>query len=329
MQAQIRTKLALTAVSAAALAGVVLALASSCGRTSPAQVEPRATTTQPRARFLAASDVAGHWQWSHLDDSDGVRRVESEHWQLELDIDTLTGHYDRTVTFLSLDGRPFDCSQTLSYRLTTHYTIIGTADTRHFELSERDYQVTPSPCERGFRRLGSYTGTLVSDTIELDWGAGHKQTLVRGEAPPTAERPTLVAGPWRWRNRQASVAGHEVRVESEDWELVEGEYGSVTGTYLRTVTVFDDEGRSYACSGDSHYQYRDRYTVVGARSGTQLTLAETEVAAAEHPCLTQHQRHLDAASGRVDPEYLSLVWRGRHTQVLHRPTLAGTERAQR
>ena len=336
MQARTRSKIALTVAGvtalagATALAGVVVGLGSSCGRKAPAhRAEPRTAASQPRARLLAPGDVGGHWQWSHIDDSDGVRRIESEHWQLELDTDTVSGHYDRTVTFLSLDGRPFDCSQTLSYRLTTRYTLIGTADTRHFEISERAYEVGPSPCERGFRRLASYRGALVGATLELDWSDGHKQTLVRGEAPPPAPAPpTLVTGPWRWHNRQTTVTNHEVRVESEAWELVEGDYGTVTGTYLRTVTVFDDEGRSYACSGDSHYQYRDRYTVVGARRGAELTLAETSVAAAAHPCLTQHERHLDAARGSIGPDYLRLVWRGRHNQVLHRPRPLA-ERSQR
>ncbi len=237
---------------------------------------------------------------------------------LHLHKDTLRGHYDRVVTFLSLDGVPFECSQSLSYRLVTRYQVTGTVDSRHFHVAETDYTVTPSPCEGGYRHMGEYVGTLERDELRLEWDGG-RQTLTRAPEPnlPANHQPT-VAGAWRWRNRSP---GHDqtIRVESEEWELREAKGGALTGTYLRTVTVFDPDGSVFSCNGNTYYRYRDRYSVRGTRSGRRLMLSEVDVEPDKNPCLPYTERHLDAATGRVDDGFMQLQWRGRHRQVLHRP----------
>jgi hypothetical protein len=303
---------------------VALLASASSGCPKKAEVtEPTGTPglTRPgRASLLAPQRVSGQWQWSHREQDQSVRRVEKEIWNLELDRDTVRGHYDRVVTFLSLDGVPFECSQSLSYRLRTRYHLIGTADSLHFTVAERDYEVAPSPCERGFRRLGEYKGKLVDGTLVLEWQDG-EQTLVRAEAQsgaPVAAKLT-VAGPWRWRNRSTSKAGREIRVEAEEWELSENADGTLTGTVLRTVTVFEPKGAVFECSGDTYYQYSDRYKVMGTRDGTRLLLTEVEVVPDEHPCVVLTARHLDEARGRIGHDFLQLDLRGRHKQVLHRP----------
>jgi len=316
---------ALWAVGTVAVTLSVLGATGACNRSAgPRTAHPtgeqvaasRPTIAQP----LDPALLDGHWHWSHLQDDGGVRRIENEHWVLKLRADTLRGHYDRVVTFISLDGVPFECSQALTYRLKTRYQILGTVDSRHFRVAETDYTVTPSPCEGGYRHTGEYRGSLVDGKLVLAWDGG-RQTLARElpkAEPPETRPPSAVAGAWRWINRSATP-DETVRVESEEWQLDEAVGGTVTGTYLRTVTVFDPEGTVFACSGDTYYRYRDRYTVHGSRNGRRLIITETDVDAERNPCLVYTDRHLDAATGTVGDGYIDLEWRGRHHQILHRP----------
>lgn len=306
-----------------ALLAVALCSNASHGCRKPAApARPAAESAVPTPRLrtppLDPAVVSGHWQWFHQEDREGVRRVENERWELSLHQDTVRGHYDRVVTFLSLDGVPFECSQALTYRLTTRYQLLGTADSRHFRLAEVGYSVEPSPCEGGFRRTADYRVAIADGNLVLEWEGG-RQTLTRAaSAPKRSPRRPSVAGAWRWQNRWVTP-DENVRVESEEWEMNETAGGAITGTYLRTVTVFDPQGTVLPCNGDTYYQFRDRYSVRGTRKGTQLFLSEVEFEAADNPCLVHRERHLDAATGTVGDGFITLEWRGRFRQVLHRP----------
>lgn len=314
------------ALYSAALALLPFALSPSCGRgPRPAGPKPTATPSVPTT-FIEADRVRGGWTWSHAHESDGVRRIEHERWMLQLDGTRVTGRYTRDVTFLSLDGNPFECSQTLSYSLRSTFELGGKAHSRHIELSERDFEAVSSPCESGFRKLARYEGFLTDAGLMLIWKGG-SQTLIRAAVPePGDASAALVAdGRWSWHNSSDAESAGEVRVEREDWELSEEDDGSLRGTYLRAVTVYDPAGRAFECSGQSQYRYTDRYTVAGSRRGTRIVLSEVAVDAEPHPCLPQGSRHLDAAVGSLDGGYLELTWRGGHRQVLHRPVEPRTE----
>ncbi|HUH02269.1 MAG TPA: hypothetical protein VML75_09740 [Kofleriaceae bacterium] len=315
-----RTRNQHLALYSAALAILPFALSPSCGRAArPVGPTPTLAPAVPTA-FIEADRVRGGWVWSHADESDGVRRIEHERWSLSLDGAAITGRYTRKVSFLSTDGKPFDCSQTLSYSLSSTFELSGTAHTRHLVLEERDVRTTASPCESGFRRLGRYEGFLTDAGLMLIWKGG-SQTLTRQALPETDAEPALRAadGRWEWQNSTEEESAGEVRVEREDWELTEQEDGALRGTYLRVVTVYDPDGRAFACSGQSRYQFTDRYTVAGVRRGTRVVLSEVAVDAEPHPCVPHEGRHLDAAVGTLEGGYLELTWRGSHRQVLHRP----------
>jgi hypothetical protein len=331
-----RTRNKHLALYSAALAILPFALSPSCGRAArPVGPAPIAAPSVPTA-FIEADRVRGSWLWSHADESDGVRRIEHERWSLSLDGPAVTGRYTREVSFLSTDGKPFDCSQTLSYSLRSTFELKGTAHTRHLVLEERDFETTASPCESGFRKLARYEGFLTDAGLMLIWKGG-SQTLTRASGPAPDANLALGStdGRWEWQNSNELESAGEVRVEREDWELTEQDDGSLRGTYLRAVTVYDPDGRAFECSGQSRYHFSDRYTVAGARRGSRVVLSEVAVDSEPHPCLPHAARHLDAAVGTLDGGYLELTWRGGHRQVLHRPvdplleSAAPTETARR
>ena len=312
----------------AGLTAVALSLFG-CGVGSRAVAVVDTPAFDPTPSGIRPGDVAGSWRWSHVTESEGVRRVESEHWQIKASKQSLVGFYEREVTFLSIDGVPFDCNQALSYKLRTMYEIEGTVGKDAIGIRERDYQAPESPCERGFRQLGEYTGEIVDGKLVLRWDGG-EQTLVREDdiaatAPPTVETSRgTVAGQWQWSTR--TDTGHDgiIRVESERWSLsTDGQ--DIAGTYDRTVTVFHEDGETFRCNGEREYSYTDRYTVRGGIvddevDDDQLNISEIEAKPDNHKCLVSREdRHLDHAVGSIVDGYLVLTWRGRHTQILHRP----------
>lgn len=300
-------------------------VAGACGPSSPG---PRAAAPRPDTAPLAqrASAVRGHWRWTHVSERDGVRRVEVERWHLEVpgparEPIPVAGSYERVVTFLSLDGVPFTCNQTLSYELRATYRIEGELSSGGLALREVAYQAAPSPCEPRRRALGTYQGERAGDALVLRWPGG-EQTLERVPAPEPTEGasppgPAGLAGAWHWQTR--TRRSNEVRVEVERWQLDGAPGGRLRGTIERTVTVFDAEGAYYECSGETYYRYRDRYTVRGHREGARLHISEIAVEPDAHPCLVHQQRHLDSAVGELVGDYLVWTWRGGRRQVLHRP----------
>jgi hypothetical protein len=281
----------------------------------PAPPPPLPAPPDPR-------EVAGSWSWSHVSDADGVRRVEHELWVLERHAEGVRGRYHRTITFLSVDGRPFECTQTASYHLRAVYQLDGRLAGDHVELRETDYQVAESPCERGFRRLASYRARVDGGRLELESEHG-TQVLgpAPGDSPAPAPRSANAAGAWTWSTRSIEPTGEAAgatRIEQEDWQLEVAADGVIGGWYVRTVTVFDEDGRPFACSGEPRFQYRDRYRLRGAGSGRRLTVTEIEVETVPNRCVRAAERHLDAAVGHLDGDYLVLEWRGGRRQVLHR-----------
>lgn len=281
----------------------------------PAPPPPAPAPPDPRA-------VGGQWSWSHVSDEDGVRRVEHERWTLERQVERVRGRYQRTITFLSLDGRPFECTQSPSYRLHAVYELDGRLAGDHVELRETDYQVADSPCERGFRRLASYRARVAGGQLQLESEHG-TQVLgpAAGDPPPPPRQAGNPAGAWTWSTRSVEPTGEAAgatRIEHEDWQLEVATDGVIAGWYVRTVTVFDEHGRPFACSGEPRFQYRDRYRLRGAGNGRRFTVTEVEAETAPNRCVLATERHLDAAVGHLDGDYLVLEWRGGRRQILHR-----------
>lgn len=253
-----------------------------------------------------------------------MRRVEIEHWNLARAGDRLRGEYRREVAFESVDGLPFSCNQAASYRLRTAYDLEGFLDPERGDLVlvETGYRTAPSPCEPDQRRLTRYRAHPLEDGLDLE-GEGGRQTLRRDDtaAPPAGTWPAArpeAAGTWRWESHEPVGPVGERRAEREQWTLTEEEGGLVTGAYERIVTVIAAAGETLACNGEGSYEYRDRYVVRGTRTGDRVTLAEVAVESEPHPCLVHEDRHLDAATGRLYPEELVLLWRGARRQVLRR-----------
>lgn len=248
--------------------------------------------------------------------------MERESWDIHADAGRVEGQYQRSVVFLSSDGRPFECNQTLSYEQHTTYRFRGSYSGRTLEIAEVSYEAAPSPCDDGHRALATYNGALQSGQLVLRWPDG-EQALVRAASgsktpgPAGSDPDRSLDGSWRWQSRTDHRG--EIRVEQEEWELTESPGGQLTGTVLRTVTVFDATGRRFECSDATFYRYRDRYTVNGRRTGGVFTVHETAVAPEPSACLDRQERHLDAATGAALGDYLVLTWRGNRRQVLHRP----------
>ncbi|MCG8416489.1 MAG: hypothetical protein MJE77_00940 [Proteobacteria bacterium] len=303
---------------------LVALVACACGQNA---VPPPAAAPTPRvakSHVLPDRNLNGSWRWSLVTDKDGVRQVEVETWHLHAKRGTITGNYVRKVTFLALDGVPFECNQTLSYEIQTTYRLRGGYRGDQLELEEKSYDTALSPCDKGQRTLAVYRGHVRPDELVLRWPGG-QQTLSRLPArtsdqdrdhKPSPAQLESLAGSWRWqsRNEQHGL----VRVEVEEWEISETPAGRVAGTILRTVTIFDPRGRRFDCSGDTFYRYRDRYTISGRRAGNAVTLNEIAVTPEKHPCVVRGNRHLDEATGTAANGYLVLMWRGNRRQVLHR-----------
>ena len=292
---------------------------ASCGHnTTRAQPRPDPEPTPD------SSEIAGHWQWTHISERDQVRRVEQEHWHLTRSGDTISGRYDREVNFLSLTDQPFRCSQTITYRMRTRFRVAGQITQGTLSLRETGYETEPSPCDRGLRTLGRYRGERTGIRLTLRWKDG-EQILTRGTRTRSAQAPFLpplrVAGRWQWRNTNPATPHGMVRVEAEDWQLRELGGGTLGGQYRRSVTVINTHGKPFPCSGSARYHYTDEYEVKGLRRGNKLHLTEIAATPQKHPCLDYTQRHLDAATGQITPQFLVLDWRGR-TQVMHRPITA-------
>src|SRR5688572_14240225 len=97
------------------LAALLVAVSPSCGSRQQRSTPPSSGKLPPGAGWVSAPAVAGDWEWSHISEQDDVRRIEVERWNVAVAGTQVTGSYERSVTFLSTDGVPFDCNQNLTY----------------------------------------------------------------------------------------------------------------------------------------------------------------------------------------------------------------------
>ncbi|MBK9032744.1 MAG: hypothetical protein IPL61_15990 [Myxococcales bacterium] len=308
---------------AAALALALTACAA------PAADPPRITIDDA----IATRSLAGTWTWALTTTADGTTRTERERWDLAITGDwlRLAGRYQRTVDVRAVDGVPFTCVQAPSYRLASTVDVTVAAAPGGAVIEEVGYQVEPSPCDRGLRRLARYQARLLDDdTLELRWadGVAHLQRATPPTPPPRLAVAAAPAGPWRW-TATSWTAGGLVQREDERWELALGDDGALAGWYVRTVEVRDPGGAIVPCAGAPGYRFVDRYLVRGHRrpaapddddAGDGWRFDEVAVVAGAHPCLAASPtRAKDGAELVVIGDVVVLTWRGARRQVLRRP----------
>jgi hypothetical protein len=282
-------------VGVLALATACVGVVAGCGsRLSLGRVAPAG----------ALPDVSGTWDWDVEERNDeGDTRVEREVWHLTQNGHDIQGYYDRVLTVLSGDGRPFECYQDIRYQKFTRFRVMGSLEGAMVRLHETSYETRPDPCDGGRRSMTAYVGHLEGGTITLRWPPAGQQVLRRRAegtawAPPTdtgasltrASQPaaTSVGGLWLWEWRTIDVNGDE-RAAREEWNLRQRE-GQVRGSMDRTVRMISGSGAAFPCSGKAEKTVVMRYQVSGQVSGRRIEV--TEVA---HSQLAGAPCELDAA----------------------------------
>ena len=309
--------------SRAALAALALA---SC---HPPPVQPQQPAPRAVASSLVLADLVGTWEWRIETDEPGVHRIERERWHLAPVKGALraTGAYDRDVEIRSTDGVPFACDQEPVYHQRARFQISAAVDGDRVTITETGYQAEPSPCDHGFRRIGSYHVSVRRDRVTLAWDGpdAGTQTLVRAPDEPLPAPPPWPGlhpgwdGAWTWAAHTMDDDGN-LRDEREDWQITVGEDGLASATYVRAVTTRSVDDRPITCAGTRRWSYVDRYVLEGHVTGDLLTLTEVAADPGTHPCLaTTPSRALDSLTAQRDGAYLELEWRGKRRQVLHRP----------
>lgn len=273
--------------------------------------------------------ATGVWDWVlRANDDFGNQRIETEEWHLVQRGGGVEGYYDRAVTTLSGDGRPFQCNQQLGFTRHTRVRLKGALTGPRITLQELAFDARPGPCDDGARNLVRYRGELRDGALTIEWAPGSRQTLQRrpDEAPKELPAPPLsgpaaasagapLDGTFVWELKSIDADG-DLRSEREEWHLSERE-ARVVGYYDRVVERVR-EGKVFSCNGDPRYETRTRYNVSGNRIGERLTLVETDYVAKPTRC-DNGQRRLDRYSGVLsgDGDELVLSW-GPGNQLLKR-----------
>jgi hypothetical protein len=303
--------------------GVLAALLAGACQTPSA---PATTRPAPPLETFTLADLVGTWRWELTTTEAGTTRVERELWRFQPGPSPtqLVGRYTRDVDVTADDGQPFQCDQRPRYRQRAVFDVGVELASHAFAITESDYRTEPSPCDHGFRHLGTYTATL-SGTHRLTLAfEGGTQTLIRvddaSDLPPDpwAETPSL-DGSWRWHATSYNTDG-TVSDETEWWELVRRSDTRLDATYRRRVTVRSPDGKPLACANAPSWTFDDAYLLDGQREDEHWHLYERAVDPGDHPCLrVTPRRVLDEATAEQIGDYLILEWRGKRRQVLYRP----------
>ncbi len=298
--------------------------------------QPSASANQPSpAHQLGLASLVGGWQWMLRTSEAGTTRIEDEQWRIGPGPTPtqLRGRYIRSVEVRSDDRVAFRCNHRPWYRQRAVFELAVEAAPNGFSIREIDYHTEPSPCDHGFRHLGSYTAQLAGERVVLRWDGGI-QTLWRvddkvSELPPDpwSAAPTL-AGEWRWDTTSYDDDGN-LRDESEWWQITRRTDTRIDATYVRRVTVRSPDGASIPCAAAATWSYEDAYVLDGQREEEHWHLFERASDRGEHPCLrTTPQRALDEATAEQLGDYLILEWRGKRKQLLYRREARADERSR-
>ena len=289
------------------LAPIVLLLGA-CATPGPTRSPAPA---QPPAPLLT-----GTWTWTHraIHPITGDLHLQEEIWYLNHSGDEVRGHYERAVTAISGDGRPFRCNEELSFTKRTRYQVRGTLRQRRLQMEETEYAVDTDACDDGVRELDRYLGEVRDDSIVLSWGSG-QQILRRAVEAPSPTPALDIAGEWAWEHRTVGADGDR-RIEQERWVLDQRD-GEIVGRYESVVTVTSGGGQPFHCNQAGEYTMRAEFEVAGSiEDGRRVVLRETAVHVQPGPC-ERGQRRLASYRGSFAEGTLVLDWGGGR-QTLHR-----------
>jgi hypothetical protein len=280
------------------------------------------------AEQLSVLELVGSWRWLHKVDEPGTSRVEDEQWVLVPDgasSTRLRGRYVRSVEVRSTDGVPFRCNQRPWYRQRAVYDVVVEREGSAFVLRETSYRAEASPCDHGFRHMGSYTLAPNGNRLVLRWPGG-TQTLWHTDAtvaeltePAWTTAPQDPTGAWRWQASSYDDDGN-VRDEAEWWEITRRSDTRVDATYRRRVTVRNPSGAPITCANAPSWTFDDAYVLEGQKEEEHWHFYERAVEPGDHPCLrTTPRRSIDEATAEQIGQFLVLEWRGKRRQILYRP----------
>jgi hypothetical protein len=134
------------------------------------------TESGPRGRSpVGQESIDGVWEWQfRAVDAEGDLHLEREEWHLSEKSAEIGGYYERTIE-RQRSGGVYPCNGNPQIKSTTRFTIKGQRFGDKLSLSEIDYQLQPSPCETGQRRLDSYQGSVLPEgQLMLNWSGGHQ-----------------------------------------------------------------------------------------------------------------------------------------------------------
>lgn len=284
------------------------------------------TRPAPNPFQFALTDLVGGWSWMHRTTEAGTTRVESETWRFAKTDSPikLTGRYVRTVEVRSDDKQPFQCNQRPWYRQRAVFDVVVDLTATGFTIKETAYRAEPSPCDHGFRKVGTYTGEIAGGRLVLAWGGG-TQTLIQLDNErrdlPADPWPNVasIAGPWRWDAVSYDDDGN-LRTEHEWWEVTRRTDTAIDATYRRRVIVNTVDGKAMPCANTNTWTFDDAFVLDGAREEEHWHLHELAAEPGDHACLrATPKRNLDEATAEQLGDYLVLEWRGKRRQVLYRP----------
>jgi hypothetical protein len=323
-------RLALAASVAASLGAAALAVGAGAACRAPgSDARGRVTRPAPPPQLFTLVGIVGGWRWLHRTSEAGTTRIEDEEWRflpMPGAPTRLVGRYVRTVEVRSDDRVPFRCNQRPWYRQRAVFDVEVDITLTGFSIRELEHRAEPTPCDAGFRQLGSYMAERAGERLVLRWDGG-EQTLWKideDRAPlpgdPWPQGPPIT-GRWRW-DASSFDDGGNVRDESEWWEITRRTETRLDATYRRRVTVRSPDGAAkIACAGAPSWAFDDAYVVelTRDRDGGGWHLYEIADQSGDHPCLrSTPRRHLDEATVEQIGEHLVLVWRGKRRQVLYR-----------
>jgi hypothetical protein len=287
-------------------------------------------TTRPAPLPLQYTlvDLVGGWRWMLRTAESGTTRVEDERWRFRPrpGVPTeLVGRYIRSVEVRSDDRIPFQCNQRPWYRQRAVFDVGVTITRTGFAIDETDYHAEPSPCDHGFRKVGSYSAELEPDHLKLHWPGG-TQVLAQidAEAAPLPDDPwpttPSLLGAWRWDATSFDDEG-QVRDENEWWQITRRTDTRIDATYRRRVTVRSLDGKTVIpCANAASWTFDDAYVLDGQREEEHWHFYELAAEPGDHPCLRATPRRvLDEATIEQIGDYLIAEWRGKRRQILYRP----------
>lgn len=319
----------LAASLAASFAAAIAAVGAGAACRAPESgVHGRVIRPAPPPQQYTLIGLVGGWRWLHRTSEAGTTRIEDEEWRflpMPGAPTRLVGRYVRVVEVRSDTRVPFRCNQRPWYRQRAVFDVEVDITQTAFAIREVGHRTEPTPCDAGFRRLGSYTAERAGERLVLRWDDGEQSLwkIDEDRAPlpkdPWPESPPIT-GRWRWDASSFDDAGN-VHDESEWWEVTRRTETRLDATYRRRVTVRSPDGAAkLPCAGAPSWTFDDAYVVELTRDpGGGWHLFEVAAQPGGHPCLRATPgRHLDEAVVEQVGEHLVLVWRGKRRQVLYR-----------